>query len=153
MTALGNPKLLERVSSGLVAIRNLFSQFDSDMNNVITREEFKSVRLCKVVPQFLLLFKRTPQQASRQSDHAAVLEHAPFMASVSSWGVWVHAPVRLLSSGPWFLALSLDGQLLQCWCTVTFLDCLISGAAVTNAAVCRCVTIMILCSTTLMVGT
>ena len=48
MTALGNPKLLERVSSGLVAIRNLFSQFDSDMNNVITREEFKAVRLCKV---------------------------------------------------------------------------------------------------------
>ncbi len=55
MTALGNPKLLERVSSGLVAIRNLFSQFDSDMNNVITRGEFKAVRLCKVVPEFLLL--------------------------------------------------------------------------------------------------
>ena len=50
MTALGNPKLLERVSSGLVAIRNLFSQFDSDMNNVITREEFKAVRLCKMSP-------------------------------------------------------------------------------------------------------
>lgn len=46
VTALGNPKLLERVSSGLVAIRNLFSQFDTDMNNVITREEFKAVRPC-----------------------------------------------------------------------------------------------------------
>jgi proline dehydrogenase len=43
VTALGNPKLLERVSAGLVAIRNLFTQFDLDMNNVIGREEFTQV--------------------------------------------------------------------------------------------------------------
>jgi len=43
ITALGNPKLLERVAAGLMAIRNLFSQFDLDMNNVITREEFIKV--------------------------------------------------------------------------------------------------------------
>ena len=47
ITALGNPKLLERVAAGLMAIRNLFSQFDLDMNNVITREEFIKVsRIC-----------------------------------------------------------------------------------------------------------
>ena len=43
ITALGNPKLLERVAAGLMAIRNMFSQFDVDMNNVITREEFIKV--------------------------------------------------------------------------------------------------------------
>lgn len=43
ITALGNPKLLERVAAGLMAIRNMFSQFDEDMNNVITREEFIKV--------------------------------------------------------------------------------------------------------------
>ncbi len=52
MTALGNTKLLERVSSGLVAMRNLFSQFDVNKDNGITREEFASVRspcaLCAV---------------------------------------------------------------------------------------------------------
>ena len=46
ITALGNPKLLERVAAGLTAIRNLFSQFDTDMNNVITREEFSKVQTC-----------------------------------------------------------------------------------------------------------
>ncbi len=44
MTALGNTKLLERVSSGLVAMRNLFSQFDVNKDNNITRKEFASVR-------------------------------------------------------------------------------------------------------------
>ena len=53
ITALGNPKLLERVAAGLMAIRNLFSQFDEDMNNVITREEFIKVTL-------LLLFSLQP---------------------------------------------------------------------------------------------
>ncbi|KAK9815561.1 hypothetical protein WJX72_005858 [[Myrmecia] bisecta] len=43
VTALGNPKLLERVSNGLLSIRNLFMQFDKDANNVITREEFAEV--------------------------------------------------------------------------------------------------------------
>lgn len=44
VTALGNTKLLERVSSGLVAIRNLFSQFDINKDNVIERDEFARVR-------------------------------------------------------------------------------------------------------------
>ena len=47
VTALGNTKLLERVSSGLVAIRNLFSQFDVNKDNVIERDEFSRVKpLC-----------------------------------------------------------------------------------------------------------
>ena len=45
VTALGNPKLLERVSGALVALQNLFSQFDMDMNNKITRDEFSQVGL------------------------------------------------------------------------------------------------------------
>jgi hypothetical protein len=61
VTALGNTKLLERVSSGLVAMRNLFSQFDVNKDNGITREEFASVRspcaLCAVgaPPRFFCL--------------------------------------------------------------------------------------------------
>ena len=44
MTALGNPKLLERVSNGVLAIQSLFKQLDSDNNNMVTREEFAQVR-------------------------------------------------------------------------------------------------------------
>ena len=43
VTALGNPKLLERVSAGLSAITNLFSQFDLNHDDVVTREEFSMV--------------------------------------------------------------------------------------------------------------
>lgn len=43
VTALGNPKLLERVSVGLLAIRNLFDQFDLNKDKVISQEEFASV--------------------------------------------------------------------------------------------------------------
>ena len=43
MTALGQPKLLERVSASLVAIHNLFRTFDADLNGVITRDEFEKV--------------------------------------------------------------------------------------------------------------
>lgn len=43
VTGLGNPLLLERVSSSLIAIRNLFRQFDEDHNGHITREEFTNV--------------------------------------------------------------------------------------------------------------
>lgn len=43
VTALGNPKLLERVSGALIALQNLFAQFDKDMNNKITKEEFSQV--------------------------------------------------------------------------------------------------------------
>ena len=56
MTALGNTKLLERVSSGLVAIRNLFSQFDINKDNVIERDEFARVRpSCHASSTVLLL--------------------------------------------------------------------------------------------------
>ena len=44
MTALGNPKLLERVSNALLALRDLFKQFDADSNNIVTREEFAQAR-------------------------------------------------------------------------------------------------------------
>ncbi len=44
MTALGQPKLLERVSASLVAIRDLFAIFDADLNGVVTRGEFDKVR-------------------------------------------------------------------------------------------------------------
>jgi hypothetical protein len=50
LTALGNPKLLERVSAGLVAIRNLFSQFDLNHDNVVSHEEFESVRDLMATP-------------------------------------------------------------------------------------------------------
>lgn len=52
LTALGNPKLLERVSAGLVAIRNLFGQFDLDHDNVVSHEEFEKV--CTSDSPFLL---------------------------------------------------------------------------------------------------
>ena len=44
VTALGQPKLLERVSGSLVAIRDLFRIFDADLNGVVTRDEFDRVR-------------------------------------------------------------------------------------------------------------
>ena len=43
VTALGNPMLLERVSNGLLAIRNLFSAFDLNQDDVVTRDEFSAV--------------------------------------------------------------------------------------------------------------
>jgi hypothetical protein len=43
ITALGLPKLLERVSSALLAIRSLFIHFDADGNGWVTREEFARV--------------------------------------------------------------------------------------------------------------
>jgi hypothetical protein len=43
VTALGNPTLLDRVSNGLLAIRNLFSAFDLNHDDVVTRDEFSAV--------------------------------------------------------------------------------------------------------------
>ena len=43
VTALGNPKLLERVSNGVLTLQALFKQFDTDNNNVVTRDEFNQV--------------------------------------------------------------------------------------------------------------
>ena len=43
MTALGNPKLLERVSACLVQCRALFSRFDTDNRGYITKERFRTV--------------------------------------------------------------------------------------------------------------
>lgn len=41
ITALGNPKLLERMSRAIVEAQNLFAKFDLDGNGFITREEFE----------------------------------------------------------------------------------------------------------------
>ena len=41
VTALGNPKLLERVSTAIVEIRNLFNKFDVDNTGLISKEAFK----------------------------------------------------------------------------------------------------------------
>ena len=43
VTALGQPKLLERVSDSLNAVHNLFRRFDEDLNGVVTRDEFEKV--------------------------------------------------------------------------------------------------------------
>ncbi len=43
LTALGNPKLLERTSAGLKAIDNLFAEFDLNHDHVISHEEFNQV--------------------------------------------------------------------------------------------------------------
>lgn len=41
ITALGNPALLERVSTAITEIRNLFLKFDVDGNGTVSKEEFK----------------------------------------------------------------------------------------------------------------
>lgn len=43
MTALGQPKLLERVSASLVAIQNMFRTFDANLDGVISRDDFEKV--------------------------------------------------------------------------------------------------------------
>lgn len=42
ITALGNPKLLERVSTAIVEIRNLFIKFDIDQTGRVSKEEFRN---------------------------------------------------------------------------------------------------------------
>ena len=44
LTALGNPKLLERTSAGLKAIEGLFADFDLNHDHQISHEEFNQVR-------------------------------------------------------------------------------------------------------------
>lgn len=41
VTALTNPKLLERMSLAIVETRNLFAKFDQDGNGILTKEEFQ----------------------------------------------------------------------------------------------------------------
>lgn len=41
ITALGNPKLLERISTSIVEIRNLFLKFDVDNSGHVSKKEFK----------------------------------------------------------------------------------------------------------------
>jgi hypothetical protein len=48
VTALGQPKLLERVSDSLNAVHNLFRRFDEDLNGVVTRDEFEKVSFAVV---------------------------------------------------------------------------------------------------------
>ncbi len=40
VTALGNPKLLERMSTMIIEVKNLFSKFDEDGNGMISQEDF-----------------------------------------------------------------------------------------------------------------
>ena len=40
VTALGNPELLERMSTMIVEVKNLFSKFDQKGSGLISREEF-----------------------------------------------------------------------------------------------------------------
>ena len=41
VTALGNPLLLERMSTAIVESKNLFAKFDEDGNGLINRDEFE----------------------------------------------------------------------------------------------------------------
>lgn len=41
VTALANPMLLERMSSAIVAVRNLFAKWDEDGSGFIERDEFE----------------------------------------------------------------------------------------------------------------
>lgn len=43
LTALGNPKLLERTSAGLKAIEGMFAEFDLNKDHQISHEEFNEV--------------------------------------------------------------------------------------------------------------
>ena len=47
LTALGNPILLERLSTAIVETRKLFEQFDRNGDGVVSREEFEEVRDCE----------------------------------------------------------------------------------------------------------
>jgi proline dehydrogenase len=40
VTALGNPKLLELMSTMIIEVKNLFSKFDEDGNGLVSREDF-----------------------------------------------------------------------------------------------------------------
>lgn len=52
LTALGNPKLLERTSSGLKAIEGLFADFDLNHDQTISHEEFNQVTAQHLQCQF-----------------------------------------------------------------------------------------------------
>mmetsp|Transcript_78327 Transcript_78327/g.227242 ORF Transcript_78327/g.227242 Transcript_78327/m.227242 type:complete len:572 (+) Transcript_78327:110-1825(+) len=41
VTALGNPKLLSRMSQAIIESKRLFQKFDSNLNGYVTREEFE----------------------------------------------------------------------------------------------------------------
>ena len=41
MTALGNPELLERMSTMIVETKKLFSKFDTGKAGIVTHEQFK----------------------------------------------------------------------------------------------------------------
>ena len=42
VTALGNPKLLSRISNAIVESRKLFQKFDSNLDGYVTRDEFEA---------------------------------------------------------------------------------------------------------------
>ncbi len=70
VTALGQPKLLERVSKSLMAVQHLFRCFDEDLNGVVTRDEFEMVRLT-LRPAPLLPRLRSSAPLSRAAGLAA----------------------------------------------------------------------------------
>jgi hypothetical protein len=85
VTALGQPKLLERVSDSLNAVHNLFRRFDEDLNGVVTRDEFEKVGSAlaltaphcpasdvSLVRQTYLPGTRTMQRCNTAMGHAGV---------------------------------------------------------------------------------
>ena len=71
LTALGNPKLLERTSAGLKAIEGLFADFDLNKDHSISHEEFNQVwfilRYSELSAAFLCVCRlaQTSQDAQR----------------------------------------------------------------------------------------
>lgn len=52
VTALGNPKLLERVSNTLSELHKLFERFDTDDSGFITKDKF--FRVSRIPPAFFV---------------------------------------------------------------------------------------------------
>ena len=80
MTALGQPKLLERVSASLVAIQDLFRIFDADLNGVVTRGEFNRVRR----PHLCLQRADSAQTWVPIECHPLTCKHAPDLADLTA---------------------------------------------------------------------
>lgn len=66
-TALGSPRLLERMSTAIVEIRNLFVHFDSHRTGVISQEEFRE--------QYKRFFSGGMVRVSKESSSSHMLSH------------------------------------------------------------------------------
>ena len=71
VTALGQPKLLERVSDSLNAVHNLFRRFDEDLNGVVTRDEFEKVSFAMAFTAF------APNCCAYRGQHLLQMGRAP----------------------------------------------------------------------------